>query len=112
MASVSLAEILDEKMRGADLGMMNAAKGDIRYACAASFLGAIVWYTDLMVFKRRLARRGGVKRINGFIYQDVRNAMKDRLELVGHGQTRWAFQTILIACVLDNQRLCGICGIS
>lgn len=28
---------------------------------------------------RRLARRGGVKRISGTIYDDVRGAMKDRI---------------------------------
>lgn len=31
---------------------------------------------------RRLARRGGVKRISAMIYEDARLAMKNRLELV------------------------------
>jgi histone H4 len=31
---------------------------------------------------RRLARRGGVKRISAMIYDDVRLAMKERLETV------------------------------
>ena len=31
---------------------------------------------------RRLARRGGVKRLSGTIYDEVRNAMKDRIQLV------------------------------
>ncbi|EOO01438.1 putative histone h4 protein [Phaeoacremonium minimum UCRPA7] len=31
---------------------------------------------------RRLARRGGVKRISGSIYDDIRAALKARLELI------------------------------
>ncbi|KAF2458922.1 histone-fold-containing protein [Lineolata rhizophorae] len=31
---------------------------------------------------RRLARRGGVKRISGTIYHDIRNALKIRLETI------------------------------
>ena len=31
---------------------------------------------------RRLARRGGVKRISGSIYEELRTALRDRLELV------------------------------
>lgn len=31
---------------------------------------------------RRLARRGGVKRISAIVYSDVRQALKDRLALV------------------------------
>ena len=30
----------------------------------------------------RLARRGGVKRISGLIYEDIRGALKDQLETV------------------------------
>ncbi len=33
----------------------------------------------LTYLRRRLARRGGVKRIAGTIYDDVRQAMKSRL---------------------------------
>ncbi|KAF2473910.1 histone-fold-containing protein [Lindgomyces ingoldianus] len=31
---------------------------------------------------RRLARRGGVKRISGMIYEDVRQVLKSRLEII------------------------------
>jgi len=31
---------------------------------------------------RRLARRGGVKRISGTIYEDVRRELKDRLNVI------------------------------
>ncbi|GAB7361588.1 hypothetical protein MBLNU230_g1640t1 [Neophaeotheca triangularis] len=31
---------------------------------------------------RRMARRGGVKRISGMIYGDIRQALKERLELL------------------------------
>jgi len=31
---------------------------------------------------RRLARRGGVKRISGMIYSDIRCVIKDRLKLI------------------------------
>lgn len=36
-----------------------------------------------MLNLRRLARRGGVKRISGNLYDDIRTAMTDRLKLVG-----------------------------
>jgi hypothetical protein len=39
-----------------------------------------------LTFHRRLARRGGVKRIAATIYDDVRKALKDRLAAVSHEQ--------------------------
>jgi hypothetical protein len=39
--------------------------------------------STLTSFPRRLARRGGVKRIAATIYNDVRQALKDRLRGVG-----------------------------
>ena len=36
-----------------------------------------------MLNLRRLARRGGIKRISGNLYDDIRTAMTDRLKLVG-----------------------------
>ena len=36
----------------------------------------------LSILHRRLARRGGVKRISGTIYDDVRSAMTDRIKAV------------------------------
>ena len=35
-----------------------------------------------MLNLRRLARRGGIKRISGNLYDDIRTAMTDRLKLV------------------------------
>jgi histone H4 len=35
---------------------------------------------------RRLARRGGVKRISATIYNDVREALKERLQRVGYSE--------------------------
>lgn len=35
-----------------------------------------------LAFYRRLARRGGVKRISGNIYDDIRTVLRSRLELV------------------------------
>lgn len=54
-------------------------KGDIRYASRnwrALGLELINWPC------RRLARRGGVKRISGTIYDEVRQALIARLKLV------------------------------
>lgn len=41
-----------------------------------------ILYSPLPSPHRRLARRGGVKRISGRIYDDVRRAMTDRLKVV------------------------------
>ncbi|KAL8807957.1 MAG: hypothetical protein Q9182_000423 [Xanthomendoza sp. 2 TL-2023] len=57
---------------------------------------------------RRLARRGGVKRISGGIYDDVRKAMTDRLKLVSPLQSSMiqdsneptTFHQILRDCVI------------
>ena len=38
--------------------------------------------SNIEVYCRRLARRGGVKRISGNIYDEARKAMMDRLKLV------------------------------
>lgn len=54
-------------------------KGDIRYVSCTwgtGRFGLIIWAC------RRLARRGGVKRISGTIYDEVRQAMIARLKLV------------------------------
>lgn len=48
-----------------------------------------------MLNLRRLARRGGIKRISGNLYDDIRTAMTDRLKLVG-------FLNICICLVLSN----------
>ena len=37
---------------------------------------------ELTINRRRLARRGGVKRLSAPIYEDTRDAIKDRLALV------------------------------
>jgi len=42
---------------------------------------------------RRLARRGGVKRISGQIYEDVRGSIRDRLKLV-----RLLLHITVVAC--------------
>jgi hypothetical protein len=39
--------------------------------------------TLLTIQLRRLARRGGVKRISGAIYEDMRRELKERLRVVG-----------------------------
>lgn len=52
-----------------------------------------------MLHLRRLARRGGIKRISGNLYDDIRTAMTDRLKLVG-------FLNIYICFVLTN----GLCS--
>ena len=56
---------------------------------------------------RRLARRGGVKRISGLIYDDVRGAIKDRLKLVRYSSigTLLLRLGILIYELADTQRL-------
>jgi histone H4 len=40
-------------------------------------------YIVLTCLYRRLARRGGVKRISATIYADIRQALKERLQSVG-----------------------------
>ena len=59
--------------------MRGITKGDIRYGSRLFFTGDLGSST---VYYRRLARRGGVKRISGVIYDDIRQAMIDRLKLV------------------------------
>jgi hypothetical protein len=63
-------------------------KGDIRYVFddalqpLALFL-LIAPNSCSYLFPRRIARRGGVKRISATIYDDVRAALKQRLQEVG-----------------------------
>ena len=54
------------------------AKGDIRYALRSKH----IYWSMLKVFRSRLARRGGIKRISGTIYDDARQAMIDRIKAV------------------------------
>jgi histone H3/H4 len=36
----------------------------------------------MLILSRRMARRGGVKRISGDVYEGMRTALKQRLEIV------------------------------
>jgi hypothetical protein len=56
----------------------------LRYTCQLS-LG---FYILLTCHCRRLARRGGVKRIAATIYDDIRQALKDRVTAVGTSSVR------------------------
>lgn len=60
---------------------------------------------------RRLARRGGVKRISATIYDEVRQALKARLTMVRIGHAN-AGSTSSKRLVLDFARLRGFHGIS
>jgi hypothetical protein len=62
-------------------------KGDIRYVSndASKLFGSSLLAASKLMpisLSRRLARRGGVKRISATIYDDVRAALKQRLEIV------------------------------
>ena len=48
--------------------------------------------TSLTVLFRRMARRGGVKRMSAPIYEDVRAALTDRLKLVSLSITKMLYE--------------------
>ena len=60
------------------MGITILAKGDIRYAWSFLRLDRSV----LIAAGSRLARRGGIKRLSGTIYDATRDAMIDRLKTV------------------------------
>ena len=60
------------------MGTSFIAKGDIRYA----WLSECIYWSMLRASCSRLARRGGIKRISGTIYDDARQAMIDRIKAV------------------------------
>jgi len=63
---------------------------------------AIEHYNILLTFSsRRLARRGGVKRIAATIYDDVRQALKDRLRAVSFSQTSVGTKLMSIKILKD-----------
>ena len=63
----------------ADLFPTVIAKGDIRYAGSFSAVSTV---RELIASRSRLARRGGIKRISGTVYDEARDAMVDRLKTV------------------------------
>lgn len=98
-----------------------AAKGDIRYVRVRIYLWH--WPTHLINshkrsqlthLTRRLARRGGVKRISSDIYDSVRSAMKRHLEEVCSHLARntgpqlephWQYKILRDCCALvDHQK--------
>lgn len=52
------------------------------YVSAPDFARNILWLTYATQAIRRLARRGGVKRISGLIYEETRGVLKIFLENV------------------------------
>ena len=60
------------------MGTSFIAKGDIRYA----WVSKCIYWSMLKFFRSRLARRGGIKRISGTIYDEARQAMIDRVKAV------------------------------
>ncbi|KAG9258949.1 histone H4 [Emericellopsis atlantica] len=60
---------------------------------------------------RRMARRGGVKRISGMIYEDVRGALKTYLEEVLHDCVAYVDharrKTVTVTDVIHAVKRCG-----